>query len=135
MTLGVIPTADIDRSWFICGPMLDKAIKNGSDPYTLEDYKNGLKAGTHQLWTWVENDKILCCAITRINTYPSTKILSLPVIGGSALKMWKEPAQKIIADWAKKNGCSEMEGYAIRKGWLRVLPNWKAVWVTIRRSL
>lgn len=132
--LGVIKPAEIDMTWHVCGPMLGKAWRK-DNPYTLEDYKAGLKNGAFQLWAWVENNKIACCGITCIITYPTTKICSLPIIGGSALKMWKESAQQIIADWAKKNGCSEMEGYAMRRGWLRALPNWRPVWTTIRRTL
>lgn len=132
--IGVIPQADIDRTWAICGPMLAKAVRK-ENPYTLEDYKKGLKTGAFQLWAWIENNKIACCGITCILNYPTKKILSLPVVGGAALKMWKEPAQKVMAEWGKKNGCEKMEGYAIRKGWLRVLPNWKPVWTTIQRDL
>lgn len=132
--IGVISPTDIDRAWFLCSPMLGKAMRK-DNPYTLEDYKSGLKSGAFQLWTWIENNKITCCGITCILNYPTKKICSLPIIGGASLKMWKEPAQEVIANWAKSNGCSEMEGYAIRKGWLRALPNWRPVWTTIRRSL
>ena len=132
--LGVIPPAQIDRAWPVCEPMLAKAwIKDNL--YTLEDYKKGLKEGAFQLWTWVEDNKIACCGITCVVVYPTTKICSIPIVGGSALKMWKDAAQQVIADWAKKSGCSQMEGYAIRHGWLRVLPNWRPVWTTIRRAI
>lgn len=135
MTLGVISPNDVDRTWHICGPMLDKALKRSATGYTLEDYKEGIKDGMFQLWTWVEDHKILCCGVTEIRNYPTMRILTLPIIGGSALKMWKESAQETMAQWGRKNGCSEMEGYAARKGWLRALPNWKPVWITIRRSI
>lgn len=132
--LGVISPADIDRTWSLCAPMLKKAVRK-ENPYTLEEYKQGLKDGTFQLWTWVENNKIICCGITTILTFPSKKICSMPIVGGTYLKIWKEESQRIIAEWAKRNGCAIIEGYASRKGWLRVLPNWKPVWITIHRSL
>lgn len=132
--LGVIPAKDIDRTWHLCRPLIARAMKNGDNVYTIEDIKKGLETGVFQLWTWVENLTIVCCAVTCINNYPSKRICSLMIIGGRGLKMWKESAQKIMVDWAKKNGCTEMEGYA-RKGWLRVLPEWRPVWTTIRRSL
>lgn len=132
--LQTVQAKDIDKTWDICAPMLKKALRK-ENPLTLEEYKDGLKRGTHQLWVWVEKNKILCSAITCIVNYPSKKFCSVPLVGGAALKMWKEPAIEIIAGWAKSLGCSDMEGYALRKGWLRVLPKWRPVWTTIHRSL
>lgn len=134
MSLGVIPAADVGRTWFLCEPMLAKAMKNGECAYTLPEIKDGCERGVFHLWAWVEDKQIACCGVTHIQDFPSRKICSLMLVGGGKLRSWLKPAFEIMAEWAKRNGCSDMEGYA-RKGWLRVLPEWRQCWITIRRSL
>ncbi len=134
MTLGVIGRADVERTWPICSPLLEKAMRRGDKDYTMEDIKDGIKDGKYLLWAWEEGNRIICCAVTSFMFYPRKKICSVMMVGGSGLKLWKGPGIDTIADWAKKNGCSDMEGY-VRKGWLRVLTNWRPLWTTVRRSL
>lgn len=132
--LGVISPIDVDRTWEICGPMIKKSLKNGESNYTLDDIKENIKNGSFQLWAWAENNSIIACAVTRISVYSARKLCSVMYVGGSGLKFWRNAGVNAIADWAKKNGCNDMEGY-VRKGWVRVLPDWRTAWITIRRSL
>jgi len=55
------------------------------------------------------------------------------LVAGTGLKDFAK-TQDIIADWARGQGCSQMECNG-RDGWLRVLKNWKKVWTTIRRDI
>lgn len=132
--LGVISPPDIDRTWCICAPLLEKSMRKGDDDYTMEDIKSGLKQGLYLLWAWAENNKIICCCVTGFIFYPRKKICSVMMVGGSGLKLWKGAGIDTIAVWAKKNGCSDMEGY-VRLGWVRILKDWRVIWTTIRRSL
>lgn len=132
--LGAIAKADVERTWVICAPLLKKSLKNGESNYTLEDIKDRILAGVFQLWAWVENNTIIACAVTTVFVYPAKKICSVMYVGGYGLKFWKENGVGGIENWAKLNGCSDIEGY-VRKGWLRVLPQWRTAWITIRRSL
>ncbi len=133
--LGAISKNDIDRAWRICSPLLDKSLRKGDGDYTLEDIKKGLKEGGFQLWAWAEEDRIICCGVTGIVIYPQKKVCAVMMVGGQGLRLWRNEAQDIIADWARKNGCSDLEGY-VRKGWLRVLlPQWRVLWTTVRRKL
>lgn len=132
--LGVISPPDIDRTWSVCSPMLARAMKNGESNYSMSDIKTRLRDGRFQLWAWAENNKIIACAVTEILIFPTRKICSVLYVGGQGLKIWRKTAVNTVAEWAKKNGCTDMEGY-VRKGWLRILPDWRTAWTTIRRSL
>lgn len=132
--LGVIKREDIDRTWVLCSPLLEKAMKRCAGDYSMDDIKDGLEKGHYLLWAWADNMKIVCCAVTSFIIYPRNKICSVMMIGGGGLKTWKGIAVDTIAEWAKRNGCSDLEGYDTRC-WLRILPNWRPLWTVIRRKL
>ena len=135
MKFGVLTGDQINQTWHICCPLLEKVLKkSGEGNFEIEDVKKFIDRGVFQLWAWIEEDKILACAVTEIITYPRRKICSVMMVGGSGLHIWKKEAVDMVADWGRKNGCTDIEGY-VRRGWLKILKDWRVAWITIRRSL
>tara|TARA_R110002126_G_C10279760_1_gene484941 strand:+ start:42 stop:461 length:420 start_codon:yes stop_codon:yes gene_type:complete len=54
------------------------------------------------------------------------KVLALPLMGGSGLDQLSNDFMPFVQNLAKSLGCTEIYGYAARKGWLRKLKdyNW-----------
>jgi hypothetical protein len=89
--------------------------------------------GQMHLWISVNNGVIEAAACTRIIDYPKMRVLSLPFLGGKVLQNWLHFQAQLEA-WGRAHGCKEIEGYA-RKGFRRVLADWKFGWTFIRKPL
>lgn len=129
-----IPWWRVDRTWEITALLIDKAIQTTDCDFDIDDVHSRILNKEAQLWAWIEGDEITACFVTTILINPKRKICSVPLIGGTGLKIWRKGVDETLGTWAKAQGCEYLEGYA-RKGWLRVLKDWFIVSTTIRRKL
>jgi len=70
--------------------------------------------------------------ITHLVPYPKKKILSI-LLGAGTLDKVLSLVPK-VEDYAKENGCTELI-FAGRKGWEKVLPDWKFKNIMMKKSL
>lgn len=133
MLLG-IASERLPKLWHLCAPLIDKAVQSIESDYDIDDVYQRALAKDCQVWAWVESGQITACFVTEIIIRPKRKILTVPLIGGSGLKVWRRGVDETLGEYGKYHGCEYMEGYA-RKGWLRILKNWFTVSTTIRRKL
>lgn len=130
-----IPFTDIDGVWTTVSPWVQQSIDKSQHDYELDDILFRLYERDMQLWVWYEEEEIVACCVTTIIKWPRKKICSMPIIGGKAMNKWLTPeVEELFVQWAREQGCSQMEGYC-RDGWLRLLPHWNKVWTTMRRSI
>jgi len=132
MLVGVLNT-DIDEVWPIVSPLLQKAVDKGQGDFLLQDYYEALLLRNMQLWVWKPEEKITAACVTQILSYPRRKVCQILLLGGTGLKDWLKKENSLV-EWAREQGCSQMEGFA-RDGWLGVLPHWVKCWNTIRRNI
>lgn len=130
-----VTSKEILGIWDKIAPMLQKAIDKTQHDFDIEDILKFLLSSDMQLWIWVENAQIIACCVSQIINYPRRKVCQLPYIAGSGLKRFIE-SENIIMQWARKQGCSQLEGFD-RGGWVRVLKvkDWFRVWTTIRKDI
>lgn len=133
MLVGILHD-EVDDVWAIVAPLLQKAIDVSEQDFDIDDVYWDIVERNMQLWVWADkNDDIVAACVTQLINKPRKRICSIPLIGGKDMKSWIlcEPA---IIEWAKVNGCVQLEGYC-RDGWFRILRNWRKVWTTMRRDI
>lgn len=128
-----VPWYDIEIAWPQVEGFLQKAVDQSPGDRSVLDYKKEIEDAKAQLWVWIVDGNIRAACVTRIVEYPNRKVCAMPLIGGDSMKDWLLVEPQLI-EWAKEQGCSQLEGYC-RDGWLRVLKNWRKVWTTMRRDI
>ena len=97
-------------------------IKRGLErqsEYCSEDILEGLCNSSMQLWCWQTHYDIHAAMVTTIQFDDEKKWCLLLCIGGDSMSEWA-PRLPIVEEWAKGEGCTEMQIYG-RIGWARQL--------------
>lgn len=87
--------------------------------------------GQMTLWVAVKDEPV-ACAITYISQ-KLYRVCELFVIAGSDAKGWL-PLESEISKYARDMNCDLIEGYG-RKGWQRLVKDYRPVYVTYRKEL
>jgi len=104
---------DIDSSWGIARPLIQKALDRGSS-YTIDDIYKGLKLKEMQLWMWGEDAAL----VTTIQNKDAKRWCLFLALGGERMNEWRE-FLPIVDDWARGKGCQELRIYG-RSGWKKL---------------
>lgn len=116
-----IKPEDLDKVWGVLSPFIEESMSYGLKTHDLSDIYTGIMAKTLSLWAILgANDKLCGAAITCVEVYPKMKIACLRWIGGNDINEWLEISLKVLAGWARQNGCDFVRSYG-RKGWERKL--------------
>jgi len=77
--------------------------------------------------------EIIAVMVTQIIPYPKKKVLRVIAIAGEDMDRWFHflPA---IEEWAMELGCTSLEAWG-RKGWLKVLKDWKCSYHILTKDL
>lgn len=135
MELLFVDQAALSDVWPIARDNINKALEYSSGRYNEKTVVDGLVSGAMQLWIAVEDGNIHMSLITQIMTYPTgLKVCEIFVLGGLDRNKWLEPGTKVITKYAKELGCSRLQMIG-RKGWERVLKDWKSVTIMLEQSL
>lgn len=113
--------------------LLEPAIARSVGRWGVGDVAAALLTGQMHLWVSLDDGKIECACAVRFIDYPRMRACGLQFIGGKFPPNWDEFEAR-VTEWAKANGCRELESYA-RKGWLRRLRHWKPTWTFISRPI
>ncbi len=131
--LVTVQPADIGGIWGEVGPLLAKALVY-SDDITLGQVRERLDRGEYQLWTAQREGVIDAAWCTRIADYPRGKVCEIALCGGEGIERWLELTIEPIALWAKDLGCVSLRIYG-RKGWSKLLPDFREVSRVIERKI
>ena len=100
---------------------------------STDDFFTALSDGDMQLWIALEDDHILASMVTQIIPYPRKRVLRIISIAGEDMENWIDNLP-IIENWALSNGCTSLECWG-RKGWLKILEDWKCSYHIITKDL
>ena len=105
---------------------MEEAAASTNGKYTARDIYEGIENGVYVLWIIVENDDIIGALTTRIVVYPNRRSMSIDWLGGTRLEELLPLFHPVMAQYAKDNRCSHLEGHG-RGGWARKLKSygWK----------
>ena len=117
------------------GPLLTPAIARSAGRWDLGAVIDFLQSGNMDLWVVYRGPDMLAAVVTQIIRYPRMKVCSIPFLGGKRMKDWLYLVEE-IEQWAKDQGCKEMESADARNGkWLPVLGDWLKGYIQIRKVL
>lgn len=140
MKVTAVPTEHVAGIWPEIEPLLAKGIQRSGGRYTPDSVLRSLKAGEAQLWVAYRMNGVgpryYGVGTTRIEDYPSRRMLNITFVGGVEMKEWKYELIAMWADFALRSNCSGMEATG-REGWVRELRNdgWEQKYVVLERDL
>ena len=128
-------------TWPACQPLLQRAIDRSAGQMTAALIEDGLRAGRFQLWADLDRETPVA-AVTAINEYAQTTVLSVLLIGGTALPAWLAEVEDALAAFASDQGCTALEAY-VRPGLIgaayrpqrAALQRWRPHWTLVRMKL
>jgi len=132
MLIELVPVAMIDDLW----PRVKDIVALTDDAVlNSEDVLNYLQTGQWRLWVALEDGKIVAAMTVEFFYYPRDKVCRVVTLGGKMMKGWlTDNHQQAVENWAKGQGCSYIDVYG-RKGWKKVLPEYKEDCILLRKKL
>lgn len=106
---------------------LAPAIERGGNRYHMPEIWKSIEEGRRQLWLGEHG-----AAVTEILNFATERILHVLLAGGDMAQI--RDFEESAAAWGRAQGCTKMT-LCGRKGWERVLTNWRPVEVIMERGL
>ena len=134
----LIRVEHIDDVWTEVKPYIDRCVPHSEGELETEDFYDFLANGEMQLWIAIdksetEDNEIIAAMITQIIVYPRKRILRIIAIAGDEMDRWMHFLPE-IEDRALEAGCTAREAWG-RKGWLKVLTDWKCSYHVLTKDL
>ena len=124
---------DIPYIWDKVEAHIESMMPHSEGELSADDFLNFLSEGEMQLWAAVDGDELLASMVTQIVPYPQKRVLRIISIAGEGMEDWIENLP-IIENWALSQNCTSLECWG-RKGWLKVLKDWKCSYHIITKDL
>jgi hypothetical protein len=119
---------------------MEKVAKHTYGRYTVENIYECIRDYDYQLWiAYKKQDNeiiIIAAVVTRIDTYPNKRYVSMAFCGGIDLNIWKDAMLATLRRFAQDNHCDGIEATA-RPGWAKIFKNdgHKPLWSTFELPL
>lgn len=126
-----LPPHLVLKHWAEIEPLLKPALMNGE---TVQTVLGNIMLRTAQLWIAATHDRIEAACVTEIYTRGGRKYCNLWLAGGRGVNNWL-PYLKTIEAWAKEQGCDAMMIEAARRGWQRIIKDYKVKTVALTKEL
>lgn len=114
-----------------CEPWIRKALRYSNRTHTFPDVCWGVLEGKMQLWPGAHG-----CLVSEILDFPQRRIGNAFLAGGDPEKGLEQLFEMSgdMTDWARAQGC---DGLMLtgRKGWSKVLPDWKERWTVLTKDI
>jgi hypothetical protein len=130
--LSFLERTSIDE-WESVKPLIEEALEYNDGEYTSSDIKKMVEDGDMQLWLFHKEDGLAGCGVTQLIDFPLKRICLIVLLAGRDFSEW-ERYIGVVENWAVSNGCSSIELRG-RKGWERVLKDWKKINIVMRKDL
>lgn len=115
--------------WPHVRPMVCSAIDR-TDLGRASDLDTDVLSGRALLWI-VHGTGIECAVVTRLEQTQHSKVCFIPALGGRGSRHWLHLIEG-IENYAKAEGCDCIR-WVGRKGWKRMLPEYREVGVVMER--
>lgn len=133
MNLWRVPPEHIAKVWPVAGPMLERCYKRGVLGATFEELVEDIGKDLAQVWVAFEGETIFAAAATTLETTRDAKFCYVRACGGKNVREWVHLLAG-IEDFAKAEGCDAVRVHG-RKGWARLLPEYREPTITIEKRL
>ena len=129
----IVEPEDIAYIWDQVVPLLEMVKEHSEGEAEPDDFLEPLTHGDMQLWVATEDKKVIAALITQIIPYPQKKILRLISLAGDEFNRFKD-CLDIVEAFAINNQCTALEMWG-RKGWKRLLPDWKDSYIVYTKDI
>jgi len=128
----LIPPKAVPQFWGLAHDYIAEAIAKVPSEYTEEMLLDACFTGNSQLWlVWSDECGCECAVITCVLAHCRTCIIQ--ACGGRKREHWLGCLDD-IERWAKSQGCQRMRLFG-RRGWRRVLPDYRVTRVIMDKEL
>lgn len=127
---GVTGRDQLIATWPEVAPILNRAVQVYNE-HTLEEIFQSLLERKRQLWV-TGRDKIDCVLITQIINEKDQKTCFVELYAGRGIESVRFLSD--IEAWAKSIGCNRIR-LSGRKGWKRVLKNYKLKKIILEKEI
>ena len=131
INLSTLQSDKIEGSWNEIEPLVKRVLNKIDLYYTIEYIKESLLRAEMQLWTSLEGTQIKSICITQIQIHPKYKFLNIVMQAGQLASV--EHLHQ-IEQWGKSQGCTRVK-LTGRRGWKRVLPDYKETLIKLEKEL
>ena len=131
--VGSVPPTQVPHIWEKVHEHLLRMAPHSEGELEPEDFFEALTEGEMQLWVAIENKDIVASMVTQVVPYPRKRVLRIISIGGDGMDRWIEQLP-MVEEWALSMGCTSLECWG-RRGWLKVLKDWKCSYHIITKDL
>ena len=131
-----VALVDVDKVasiWEEVYPLLEKAQVYAAGELDTQDYFDMIESGDMQLWIAEDDGGIFAMMLTEFIQYPRKKVMRIVSIGGREMNRWMKYFPALEAA-ALSVGCTGFEVFG-RKGWLRVLKDWKCSYYVLTKDI
>lgn len=124
-----------EKMWYKLSPLLERANDYSLHEYNMDDILHLIMEKKTECWVMWEGDELQAALTTEIVQYPRKKGLNMFLAASNA------PIGDVLGEflatveqWGKEQGCSiiKLDG---RRGWLKLLPDYKAQRVLLTKNL
>jgi hypothetical protein len=127
-----IPHDQTEQFW----PHVATLIKSAMEKGRLSDcagVEHSVRNGSALLWIAWNGERIKAAAVTELGQANGEKFCTIVACGGSERGQWLHLLAGLEA-YGKAEGCAAMRIYG-RRGWLQLLPEYRATRVLLERAL
>jgi hypothetical protein len=127
-----IDPAQVHEFWPYVAPLIKAAMQKGR----LSDYadvEHSVRNGNALLWIAWNGETIKAAAVTELGVANGEKFCTVVACGGHERRQWLHLLAG-LETYGKAEGCAAMRMYG-RRGWLRLLPEYRATRVLLEKAL
>ena len=129
----IVQPEDVAYIWEEVAPLLDKVKEHTEGELETDDFLEPLTHGDMQLWMATEESDVRAVMITQIITYPQKRVLRIISLAGEDFEEIRS-FHEMIEGFAVKLECTALEMWG-RKGWKKLLPDWKDTYIVYTKDL
>jgi hypothetical protein len=118
--------------WPFARPLIAAAMRRGG----ISDFsgvERDVLGGSALLWLGWDGQEIVAAAVTELALIHGRKVCTIVACGGRARRRWLHLLAE-LETFARREGCQATRMYA-RRGWTRVLPDYRATRVILEKEL
>ena len=133
--ISLIPSSVFDVVEQDFAQLISPALEMSHGREDLVNVVERVRSDMYQCWlVFDENNKPISALVTRLEEYPTKRMLNFMFIGGAEMSDWHEDLLDVLESFAKDNSCSGFE-LTGRPGWKKFLQKqgWTAPYVVCER--
>jgi len=131
--VALVSPENIPKIWDTVHRHLELMTPHSEGELQPEDFYEALTNAEMQLWIAINDGHIIASMVSQIIPYPRKQVLRIISIAGEEMNGWIKYLP-LIEDWALSAGCTSLECWG-RKGWLKILKDWKCSYHIITKDL